>query len=365
MINTGVMTESRRIILHVDMDSFFASVEIREDPDLKGKPVVVGADPLEGKGRGVVSTASYQARPFGIHSGMPISTAFRLCPHAIFVRPHFELYNQASAGVMAILRNVTDKWEQVSIDEAYLDMSHLESYEDAAIVAEKIKQTIREREGLTCSIGIAPTKLVAKIASDFKKPDGLTIVRPNGVTDFLSPLPVGRIPGIGRVTRTELEALGIRTIGQLAAYDIQILIARFGRWAIHMQKLAVGVDDGEVRSREGFSSVSRETTFQEDTSDMSLLAQTLDWMAEDLIGNLAHERLLFRTVTVKVRYENFDTHTKSRTLERHSRDLGTVRRVARTLLRDFSNEKKIRLIGLRLSSLYGIDSRQKRIDDFT
>jgi DNA polymerase IV (DinB-like DNA polymerase) len=358
------MIESQRIIIHVDMDSFFASVEVREDPSLKGKPVVVGADPLEGRGRGVVSTASYEARKFGIHSGMPISRAYMLCPHSIFLRPHFDLYNRASAGIMVILRTVTDKLEQVSIDEAYLDMSHLETYEHAGAVAENIKQVIRDREGLTCSIGIAPNKLVAKIASDFKKPDGLTIVEPSRVIDFLSPLPVGRIPGIGKVTGAELEALGIHTIGELAVFDIQALIAKFGRWAVHLHRLAMGVDDEEVRPREGLSSVSRETTFQEDTDDMSLLTQTLDWMAEDLIENLAHERLLFKTVTVKVRYEDFDTHTKSRTLEKYSRNLDTVRFISRTLLRDLSDAKKIRLIGLRLSSLHGIDTRQKRIDDF-
>ncbi|KQC05250.1 MAG: DNA polymerase IV [Methanolinea sp. SDB] len=359
------MTDFQRIILHLDMDSFFASVEIRDDPGLLGKPVVVGADPLEGRGRGVVSTASYEARRFGIHSGMPISRAFILCPHAVFIRPHFDLYTHASARVMEIIRSFADRWEQVSIDEAYLDMSHLETYEEAGVVAEDLKQTIKERERLTCSVGIAPTKPVAKIASDFNKPDGLTIVRPWEVRDFLSPLPVGRIPGIGRVTGIELENLGILTIGQLAGYDIQSLLARFGRWAVQMQNLAVGLDDGEVRSREGFRSVSRETTFQEDTADSSLLATTLDLMAKDLIENLVHEHLVFRTVTVKVRYEDFDTHTRSRTLDTYSRDPGTVHRIADSLLRDLSSEKKIRLIGLRLSSLHGIDARQKRLDDFS
>ncbi|MCA9704042.1 MAG: DNA polymerase IV, partial [Methanolinea sp.] len=218
------MTEFQRIILHLDMDSFFASVEIREDPGLSGRPVVVGADPREGRGRGVVSTASYEARRFGIHSGMPISRAFIVCPHAVFIRPHFDKYTQTSARIMEIISECTDRWEQVSIDEAYLDMTHLETYEEAGAVAEELRHTIRERERLTCSVGIAPTKLVAKIASDFKKPDGLTIVRPLEVRDFLSPLPVGRIPGIGRVTGTELENLGIQTIGQLAEYDIQTLL---------------------------------------------------------------------------------------------------------------------------------------------
>jgi len=185
------------------------------------------------------------------------------------------------------------------------------------------------------------------------------------VRDFLSPLPVGRIPGIGRVTGTELENLGIQTIGQLAGYDIQALLARFGRWAVHMQKLAMGLDDGEVRSREGFGSVSRETTFQEDTADSSLLATTLDLMAKDLIENIVHEHLVFRTVTVKVRYEDFDTHTRSRTLDTYSRDPGTLLRIAGSLLRDLSNGKKIRLIGLRLSSLHEIDAMQKRLDDFS
>lgn len=346
------------------MDSFYASVEMKENPLFRDKPLVVGADPRNGKGRGVVSTASYEARKFGIVSGMPISKAFMLCPHAVFIRPRFDLYSRASARVMAILASVTDKWEQVSIDEAYLDVSHLGTYENARELALNLKKSILEREGLSCSIGIAPGKMVAKIASDFEKPDGLTIVEPSRVRDFLSPLPVGVIPGIGRITRTELETIGIYTIGQLAAFDIQILIERFGRWAIYIQGLAAGIDDEEVRPREGSRSISRESTYQEDTSDTSLLVRTLDVMAEDLIRSLEDEGLLFRTLTVKVRYENFTTYTKSKTIEKHSCSLDIVRNVSRALLCDFSVERKIRLIGLRLSNLRTIDPEQKRIDDF-
>jgi len=351
--------------MHVDMDSFFASVEVREHPDLKGKPVVVGADPMDGKGRGVVSTASYEARKFGIHSAMPISRAYACCPHAVFLRPHFDLYTRSSANVMQILGKYAVKCEQVSIDEAYLDVSHMDRYENAEDLALKIKDEIEQKEGLTCSIGIAPMKLVAKIASDFHKPDGLTIVEPSGVMDFLSPLPVEKIPGIGKKTKAELEDLGIYTIGDLAAYNIQALIARFGRWAVPMQNRARGVDNEEVSSKEGYRSISRETTFPDDTEDESLLFMTMDDLAADLYQAIADEQLLFRTITVKVRYKGFDTHTKSRTLEKYSDDQYIIHSVSRELLKDFMRGKKIRLIGLRISSLRCIDPLQKKIDEFT
>lgn len=218
---------SSRIILHIDMDSFYASVEMHEHSELMGKPVVIGADPKKGKGRGVVATCSYEARAFGIRSAMPISQAFFLCPQAIFLPPDFPLYTRISSEIMTILRSFCFQFEQVSIDEAFLDVSPVGSFSAAELLAGQIKTMIRTTMGLSCSVGVAPSKLVAKIASDFKKPDGLTMVKPGKVAAFLAPMPVRKIPGIGKKSELELHELGIRSIGELAAYDVQRLVARF------------------------------------------------------------------------------------------------------------------------------------------
>jgi DNA polymerase IV (DinB-like DNA polymerase) len=353
---------SPRIILHLDMDSFYASVEMRERPELKGKPVVIGADPKQGKGRGVVATCSYEARAFGIRSAMPISQAFVLCPHAVFLPPDFSRYVKASADVMAILKAHGFPLQQVSIDEAFLDVSQLGTFAAAANLAVGIQDTILTRLGLTCSIGIAPTKVVAKIASDLHKPGGLTAVEPENLFSFLAPMPVRKIPGIGKKTETELFGMGIRTIQDLAAYDTRLLIARFGRSAIALQEIAAGIDRSEVKERDGVKSVSRETTFTEDTGDEQLLAATIDALADEVCRNLSDESLHFRTVTVKVRYEGFITRTKARTLPRFTADPATVRTCARSLFRDIFDGRKIRLLGIRLSSFDTCDGRQMKLE---
>src|SRR5512136_65468 len=213
-----------RIILHIDLDAFFPSVEVREHPELKGKPVVVGADPKEGKGRGVVSSASYEARKFGIRSAMPISRAWKLCPDSVFLRPHFDLYVPASNSIMRILKSHADKFEQGWIDEAYLDISNkVKDFDEAAEFAKRLMEEVLEKEKLTCSIGVAPNKLVAKIASDFKKPYGLTIVKPEDVQSFQFPLPVGKIPGVGATTERALKELNIETVHDLASAKPEML----------------------------------------------------------------------------------------------------------------------------------------------
>jgi DNA polymerase IV (DinB-like DNA polymerase) len=360
----NVMDNMSRIILHVDMDSFFAAVEMREHPELKGKPVVVGADPKGGKGRGVVSTASYEARKFGIHSAMPISRAYRLCPQGVFLPVNFPLYTRVSAEIMEILKNFAVKFEQVSIDEAYLDVSALGSFEGAREMAEKIKEEIRENERLTCSIGVGPSKIVAKIASDFNKPDGLTVVEPDEVEKFLSSLPVRKIPGVGKKTEAMLKELGISTVGELARIDVQELVAHFGKWGVNIHELAHGEDHSEVRSAETYKSISREHTFQEDTSDITKLHEAISGMAEDLYETLVSERLLFRTLTLKVRYEHFQTYTRARTLDHSTRDLIIIRELAKALLKGFLGEKKIRLIGVRLSKIEQKAEKQRTIADF-
>ena len=340
------------------MDSFYASVEMRENPELKGKPVVIGADPKNGSGRGVVSTCSYEARAFGIRSAMPISQAFVLCPHAVFLPPYFPLYAKASAEVMAIVKSHELPFQQVSIDEAFLDVSAVGSFSKATDLASRIRNEIRTQLGLTCSIGIAPTKVVAKIASDVNKPDGLTVVEPENLHSFLAPMPVRKIPGVGRKAEAELFEMGIMTIKDLAEYDIQILITRFGRSAITLKRITAAIDDDPVEERDGVKSVSRETTFSEDTIDEQVIVATIDALAEDVCRNLTDESLRCRTVTVKVRYTGFDTKTKTRTLSHYSDDPTAVRSSAHSLLRDIFDGRKIRLLGIRLSSFEKRDERQ-------
>lgn len=349
---------SQRIIMHLDMDSFYASVEMRDRPELKGKPVVIGADPKNGKGRGVVSTCSYEARAFGIRSAMPISQAFVLCPHAVFLFPDFPQYVKASVDVMALLKTYGFPVQQVSIDEAFLDVSRLRTFPAAYDLAIRIKDTITRQLGLTCSIGIAPTKVVAKIASDINKPDGLTVVEPENLFSFLAPMPVRKIPGIGKKAEVNLFEMGIRTIRDLVACDIQLLIARFGRSAITLQGITAGVDTCGVEERDCVKSVSRETTFSNDTNNDQLIAATIDALAEEVCRNLCDESLHCRTVTVKVRFKGFITKTKARTLPHYTNDTATVRMCAHTLLREIFDDRKIRLLGIRLSSFEKRDVRQ-------
>ena len=358
----SIQETSQRIILHLDMDSFYASVEMQQRPELRGKPVVIGADPNHGKGRGVVATCSYEARAFGIRSAMPISQAFVLCPHAVFLPPDFPRYVKASADVMGILRTHGFPFEQVSIDEAFLDVSRLGTFPAATDLATKIRDTIRTHLGLTCSIGLAPTKVVAKIASDVHKPDGLTVVEPENLFSFLAPMPVRKIPGIGKKSETELFEMGIRTIRDLAACDPQVLLARFGRSAIALQEIASGIERSEVKERDSVKSISRETTFAEDTEDEQLVAATIDALAEEVCRNLSEESLACRTVTVKVRYQGFVTRTKARTLPHYTRNPVTVRSCAQSLLQDIFDGRKIRLLGIRLSSFDTCDARQMTLD---
>ena len=351
----------RRIILHLDMDSFYASVEMQVRPEIRSRPVVIGADPRHGTGRGVVSTCSYEARAYGIRSAMPVSQAFALCPHAIFLPPDFPLYARASADVMAILHSSGFRFEQVSIDEAYLDVSAVGSFPAAKILAGELQESITRNLGLSCSIGIAPTKLVAKIASDFKKPRGLTVVEPVDIAAFLAPLPVRKIPGIGRKSELELLDLDIHTVGDLAACDIQKLIARFGRGAAGMHDVALGIDDREVETREGMKSVSRETTFEADTDDPDLVARTIDILAEEVCACLAEEQLRFRTITVKIRYEGFITRTRARTLLHYTGEKAAIRNHAHLLVRDLFDGRKVRLLGIRLSSFEPRDACQSTL----
>ena len=297
----------------MDMDSFYASVEMQRKPELQKQPVVVGADPKSRRGRGVVCTCSYEARAFGIRSAMPVHGIYPL-PPCCFSPPDYRYYSRISTQIMDVLCSFGYRFLQVSIDEAFLDISPCGSYGAAAMLAENIQEMIRSRFCLTCSVGVAPGKTVAKIASDYKKPGGLTVVEPQTVKTFLAPLPVRKIPGVGKKSESQLLELDIRTVGDLAASDIQVLIGRFGHSAVSLHTLASGTDSSQLEDYKGVRSLSRETTFESDTDDPGLLVASLDTLTASVYRNLSEETLRCRTVTVKIRYHGFITRTKSRTL---------------------------------------------------
>jgi DNA polymerase IV (DinB-like DNA polymerase) len=355
----------RRIVLHVDMDSFFASIEVREKPELKGLPVVVGSDPKGGSGRGVVSTCSYEARKFGIHSAMPISQAYRLCPNAVFLPVNMKLYAGISEGVMGILKGFADRFQQVSVDEAYLVPGpEVRNFEEAALCALRIKDEVQRQEGITCSVGVGSNKLIAKIASSFQKPDGLTVVRPEDVREFLFPLNVSKIPGIGEKTTEALKVMGITRVEELANCDIQLLSERFGKMGLQMKQVANGLDFGEVRDREGVKSISRHGTFEEDTSDPVKISDSLEMLVRSVHSTLLNHRFLFKTVTLTVRFEDFSTYMRSKTVPIWTSDIYVIKKTITHLLSEFFGRQKIRLVGVGVTKLREIDERQTLITDF-
>ena len=351
-----------RIIFHVDMDQFFAAVEEREHSEIRGKPVVVGADPKEGKGRGVVSTCNYEARKSGVKSGIPIARAWRLCPNAVYLPVNYSLYRKVSARIMKILRSYADKFERWGLDEAFLDVtSRVKNFEEAEKLAQKIKKEIYEKEKLICSIGVGSNKLVAKMGSDFDKPNGLTVIREEDVKSFLAPLPVRRLLWVGRKTENRLNKMGIKTIGDLANYDPSILVEKFGAAGTQLYLSAQGIDNNEIQERWERKSISREITFEEDTSDFTLIFDTLDAISEDLYQELIASNFAFKTTTVKIRYKNFETHTHGKTLPFFTDQLKDIKRSARDLAQDcLDYNRKIRLIGIKLSNLLSTE-KQKRL----
>lgn len=356
------MTGGNRIIAHVDMDHFFTAVEEREHPEWEGKPVVVGADPKQGAGRGVVSTCNYPAREFGVRSGMPISRAWNLCPQAIYRPVNHQLYKSVSHHIIDLLQGYPRKFEQWGIDEAFLDLtSRVDNYQQAEALARRIKQQILEREELTCSIGIGPNKLVAKIASDHQKPDGLTVIKEENVEEFLAPLPVRKLLWVGHKTEQRLNSMGIETIGDLADYDPTVLREKFGVMGTQLYLMAHGVDDSEVEEREEAKSISRELTFKEDTAGPEFILQSLDSLSEQVMEDVAHQDVFFKTVTVKVRYEDFETHTHRKTQSFATDRLQDLQETARELIQDFlESDRKIRLIGVKVSNFVSAQ-KQKRL----
>lgn len=339
-----------RTILHVDMDAFFASVEIQDNPDLIGKPVIVGSGPHE---RGVVSAASYEARKFGVHSAMPSRTAYKLCPHGVFLHPNLPKYSEASQQIMAILGNFTPMVQPLSIDEAFLDVtSSLKIFGDALTLAQRIKTEIRTQTGLTASVGVAPNKFLAKVGSDLKKPDGLVVITEENKVALLAPLPVSKIWGVGKVTEKRLHALGLTTIGDIQRLPLTELRERFGNLADHLHALALGEDDREVETNDEAKSIGSESTFAVDTADIAQIKKSLLEQCEEVGTRLRQEKVAARTIQLKLRYADFTTITRRRTLEQPTQDAMQLYTVAGQLLSIEGIEgKRIRLIGVCGSNL--------------
>ena len=341
-----------RIIFHVDLDSFYTAVETREHPDLKGKPIIVGADPKGGKGRGVVMAASYEARARGVKAGMPISLAWRKLPDAIYKRPNYDLYGTASENVMNVLRAFADRFEQASIDEAYLDVTAKTSWDDVRDYALAVKTAVRDREGLSCSIGVAQNKSTAKIAAAQQKPDGLTIVPPDRLQSFLNPLPVNAISGVGEKTERVLDELGIRTIGDLAAFPGKKLTEILGRNAVWLWGIARGIEELPVEERPDAKSISVERTFERDVTDWAEIVETLYSVADNVHRRVKDGRVTFRTAGIKIRFEGFQTHTRDRTLPTWTQDREVLMATVRELVDEFrSRGRAVRMIGVRVAHL--------------
>jgi DNA polymerase-4 len=342
------VTEAARAIAHVDMDAFYAAVEQRDRPELRGRPVIVGAEP---GGRGVVSAASYEARVYGVRSAMPISKASRLCPHAAFLPVDMAKYQRVSGEIMAILDTFSPLVEPVSVDEAFIDLTGTESLFGPPVEAARaIKVRIREVTGLTASAGLAPNKFLAKIASDLEKPDGLVVVPPGGEAGFLAPLPIERLWGVGRVTADQLSGLGIVTIGQLQRMPRAVLVRRFGNHGAGLHDLAFGRDERAVEPHTAAKSMGAEETFESDCRDPARLAAVLRAQAERVARELRTEGVAAARLTLKLRFSDFHTITRAVTAEPTQDGLELYRR-ARTLLDRERLDQPVRLIGLSASSL--------------
>jgi len=344
-----------RVILHIDMDAFYASVEQRDNPALRGRPVIVGAPPTQ---RGVVCAASYEARRFGVRSALPSITAQRLCPEGVFVRPRIDHYQNESECIMQIIGRTGAIVEQVSIDEAYLDLSAIcqatdaeASLQAALPLARNLKAWIQQERGLTATIGVASNKLLAKIASDARKPDGLTLITDQEKVAYLRPLPVRTLYGVGKVTEQVLNQAGLNTVGDVQDYpgDLRALVGSFGP---RLKQFAVGEDDRPLEQGEEVKSISGEETFLKDTEDRNVLRACLKQQAVDIAARLKHRRLGAHTVQVKVRYGDFATLTRQITVEEPLTEAPEIYRLSCFLLRrDRLVSRPLRLLGLGVSSL--------------
>ncbi len=354
------MGDEVRRILHCDMDCFYAAVHTREAPDLAGQPVVVGGNP---SGRGVVAAANYEARRHGIHSAMPAAQALRLCPNTVFLRPDFELYRRESEPISAIYRKYTPLIQTLSLDEAYLDVSeHLGTFGSATAVAHDIRRRVREERNLTVSVGVGANKLVAKIASDYDKPDGLTVVRPGAAEAFLAPLSVRRLHGIGPATARALAELGVEKVAQLRTLSLDQLLARFGHHGRTLWEYARAIDERPVAAHHERKSLGMERTFQSDIKELAEMDGIVQEMATTLAAGLKRRNLCAANVTVKARYPDFTTVTRSHTLI-PTADGGRLASCASDLLRKTeAGQRSVRLLGVSVASL--VPARLEQLELF-
>ncbi len=339
-----------RRILHCDMDCFYAAVHVRDDPSLRGKPVVIGGNP---NGRGVVAAANYEVRRYGVHSAMPAAQALRRCPHVVFIKPEFPRYREESQAIFEIFRDFTPLVQPASLDEAYLDVSdHLDPWGSATAVAREIRRRVREERRLTVSIGVGPNRLIAKIASDFDKPDGLTVVKPARVQAFLDPLPVRRVHGVGPATEKALAELGVATIADLRGLELEVLRRRFGRHGQGLYNYARGLDERPVHTHRERKSLGHERTYARDIASLEEMDAQLEHLSQLVAAGLEKREISARTITVKVRYPDFTTLTRARSLKHPTASANQIAQVARELLRSTEAEKRnVRLLGVTGSGL--------------
>ncbi|MHA2225836.1 MAG: DNA polymerase IV [Candidatus Hodarchaeales archaeon] len=353
------MVEWNQVIVHVDFDSFFASVHVKFHPFLKGYPVIIGSDPQNGHGRGVVSTCTYEARIFGVRSGLPISQAFMQCPHGIFIcsrnQISFNHYREESEKAMEILQIYSDKFQQAGLDEAYLDIS--DNWHDFGSsprdVAKSIQKKIMGELTLPISVGIAETKSIAKIGSDLNKPYGIAVVHNSELEEKLYHLPVRKIIGVGKKTEKFLQKKGIETIGDIASMSREKIFLLLGKHGLHLRKIVLGENYREVGYfRGGRKSISSERTFREDQEDWKVVSDMVDQIVTKLVERLRKNNLLTRTVSIKIRFQGYETFTRSISFQNYTADKNFIFNKAMHLLQQFvDTKKKVRLIGVRVSSL--------------
>ncbi len=342
-------------ILHVDMDAFYASVEQRDDPKLRGKPVIIGGQSK----RGVVSTASYEAREYGVHSAMPMVKARRLCPEGICLQPDHEKYKQVSAKIRQIFHQYTELVEPLSLDEAYLDVSAAD--ENSVQIAHQIKRQIQNQLKLTASVGVSYNKYLAKLASDLDKPDGFEIISPFEAEEVIYPLDVSELWGVGPKTETKLKELGLETIKDVAEADIRFLMRKLGKRGYQLHKLAQGEDKREVTPPGEPKSIGKETTFQADTDDKQELTEYLQELSTKVATRVQNHQVQGRTVTLKLKYADFEIISRSQTVERDLSEAGDIYQVAEELLAAVELDKQVRLIGVTLSNFKNRKVEQLRL----
>lgn len=352
-----------RKIIHVDMDAFYAAIEQRDNPDLKGKPVIIGG---KENTRGVVSTASYEARKYGIHSAMPLVEAYRRCPEAVFIKPDLQKYRRVSYSIMRIFEEYTPLVEPLSLDEAFLDVTGSQKlFGSAEEIGIKIKDRIKKELNLTASIGIAPNKFLAKLSSDLNKPDGFNVVNIGDLKEKIWPLPITKLWGIGNKTANKLKGFNINTIGELARVDESLLVKLLGSWGQEVKRLANGIDPRPVVPERDAHSIGHEITFKEDIKDKKILEDILLELSQDVGWRLRRTGFFGKTIIVKLRFYDFQTITRSQTISEATNRDDVIFKIAQELFhKNFSGEKSLRLIGITLSNLVKEEEVKKQLTLF-